>query len=91
MEDRVTETNSKAAVSGLILILPALHPACSLMHIYIQGLPVPEIELAIISATKESRCTSVESEDRDMEAKSKAEVREDLFISLRILPSLTHI
>ena len=76
MEDRVTKTNSKAAVSGLILILPALYPACSLTHIYIQELPVPEIELAIISATKESRCTSVESEDRDMEAKSKAEVRE---------------
>ena len=36
---------------------------------------MPEIELAIITATKESRCTPVESEDRDMETNSKAAVR----------------
>ena len=45
------------------------------MHICIQESPVAENELAIISARKESRYTSVESEDRDMETNSKAAVR----------------
>ena len=66
--DQVLETNPKAAVRGLILrILPS-----SLTHL-IQELPVPENELANISATKE--CTSVESEDQDMGTNSKAAVR----------------
>ena len=78
MEDRVTETISNAAVSGLILILPALYPACSLTHIYIQESPVSESELANISGTKE--CTFVESEDRDMETNSEAAVRELIHI-----------
>ena len=65
VEDRVAETNSKAAVRGLILtILP------SLTHFCVQELP--EIELVpIASTTKE--CTSVE--DRVMETNSKAAVR----------------
>ena len=65
VEDRVTETNSKAAVRGLILtILP------SLWHFCVKELP--EIELVpIASATKE--CTSVE--DRVMETNPKAAVR----------------
>ena len=71
VEDRDVETNSKAVVRGLILIAPG--PAISLTHIYIQELPVPENELEITSATK--GCTSVESEDRDMETTSKAAVR----------------
>ena len=71
VEDRVVETNSKAVVRGLIRIAPG--PAISLTHIYIQELPVAENELEITSATK--GCTSVESEDRDMETNFEAAVR----------------
>ena len=71
VEDRVVETNSKAVVRGIILIAPG--PPFSLTHICIQELPVPENKLGIISATKE--CTSVESEDQDMEINLGAAVR----------------
>ena len=70
MEDRNTETNSNAAVSGLINILPSLSEA----HIRVQELL--ENERAIVSATKE--CTSVE--DRVMEKFSKAAVRRLILI-----------
>ena len=66
VEDRVTETNSKAAVRGLILTTPAI----SLTHFCAQELP--EIELVpIASTTKKS--TSVE--DRVMETNPKSAVR----------------
>ena len=76
VEDRVMETNFKAAVRGLILILPG--PAISLTHICIQELPLLESELAIISATKE--CTSVKSEDQDMGTNFEAAVRGLIYI-----------
>ena len=65
MEVPVTETNSKAAVRGLILtILPSLWHFCAK--------ELPEIELVPIAlATKE--CTSVE--DRVMETNPKSAVR----------------
>ena len=65
------ETNFKAAVRGLILILPG--PAISLTDICTQELPVSESELEIIPTTKEY--TSVQSEDRDMETNFEAAVR----------------
>ena len=71
VEDRVVETNYNAVVRGLIRIPSG--PAMSLTHICIQELPVPENELAIISAAKE--CTSVDSEYRDMETSFEAAVR----------------
>ena len=66
VEDRVTETNSKAAVKGLILTTPAI----SLTRSCAQELP--EIEpVPIVSTTKE--CASVE--DRVMETNPKSAVR----------------
>ena len=70
VEELLSETNSKAAVRGLTLILPL-----SLTLIYLQELPENELA-AIVSATKE--CTSVK--DRVMETNSKAAVREDRFL-----------
>ena len=71
VENRVTETNSKAAVRGLLFILPSLWRTSASQEL-------PENELvAIVSATKE--CTSVK--ERVMETNSKAAVREDLFFS----------
>ena len=66
MEDRVLESNFRAAVRGLIYICFHL-----LTHIYIQK--PAENERAIVSAMEE--CTSVEPEDGDMETNSKAAVR----------------
>ena len=67
------ETNSRAAVRGLILILPSL----SLTHFSFQEFQVPEIELvAIASTTKE--CTSVPVEDQvlqTLQTNSMAAVR----------------
>ena len=65
VEELISETNSKAAVRGLTLILPL-----SLTFIYLQELPENELAAAIVSAS-----TSVK--DRVMETNSKAAVRED--------------
>ena len=84
VEDRVTETNFKAAVRGLNIIY-----AISLTHIIMICVQeLPEIELvAIASATKES--TPVE--DRVMDTISNAAVR-GLIHTLEIpASSLTHI
>ena len=73
---KVKETKSKVPVSNDINL-----DCANLLTINcVQELPVPENELAIVSATKE--CTSVE--DRVMETNSKAAVS-GLFL---ILPSL---
>ena len=80
VEDRVTETKSKAAVRGLVLFILR-----SLTHIMICDQELPENELvAIVLATKE--CTSVK--ERVMETNSKAAVSE-----INSFPpiSLTHI
>ena len=69
MEDRVLQTlqtNSKAAVRGMIHILSSLWHA----HIFVQELPENH-ELAILSTTNE--CTLVE--DRVVETNSRAVVR----------------
>ena len=66
MEDRVLESNSRAAVRGLIHICYPL-----LTHICIQE--PAENEQVIVSAMKKR--TSVEPEDGDMETNSKAAVR----------------
>ena len=65
VEELLSETNSKAAVRGLTLILPL-----SLTFIYLQELPENELAAAIVSAS-----TSVK--DLVMETNSKAAVRED--------------
>ena len=78
MGDRVLESNSRAAVRGLIHICYPL-----LTHICIQE--PAENERAIVSAMEEG--TSVEHEDGDMETNSKAAVR----WSTHILPYLTLI
>ena len=81
VEDRVTETNSKAAVRGFDSYL-----AISLTHICVQELS--EIELvATVSATKER--TSVE--DRVMDTVSNAVVRRLIHILGIPAFSLTHI
>ena len=67
VEELLSETNSKAAVRGLTLILPL-----SLTLIYLQELPENELA-AIVSAS-----TSVK--DRVMETNFKAAVREDRFL-----------
>ena len=67
VEELLSETNSKAAVRGLTLILPL-----SLTLIYLQELPENELA-AIVSAS-----TSVK--DRVMETNFKAVVREDRFL-----------
>ena len=84
MEDRVTETNVKAAVRGLNIIY-----AISLTHIIMICVQeLPEIELvAIASATKES--TPVE--DRVMDTISNAVVRGLIHILEIPAISLTHI
>ena len=84
MEDRVTETNSKAAVRGFDSNL-----AISLTHIIMICVQeLSEIELvATVSATKER--TSVE--DRVMDTVSNAVVRRLIHILGIPAFSLTHI